>query len=254
MIFMRILPGVLKELMKHVPTVLFEVVEWKVLMQELPKLSRRLLQKEGFDSLFTPQRLYLEAFGIDLVTTHDSRPQAVSSEVKAKKILSLYFAQLFSPHGLFLDLGPNHLDMKDQRLIYNPNGLWTKFRPEFSQGLKQIYDGFFLEQENLFHEGLLACGLTSNSWPLEDRLALANLFKSHFGPSLTEEMNFDLETFKASFFKIADFMLEKKVIISTDFLYLGIALVTLYSSLERSKKSLNVKEVYKSVRSQLDSH
>ena len=109
-----------------------------------------------------------------------------------------------------------------------------------------------MDQEELFHEGLLVCGLTSKNWSNEDRLALANLFKSHFGPSLTEDMTFDLETFKSSFFKIANFMLEKKVVISTDFLYLGIALVTLYSSLEKTKSSVNVKEIYRSIRSQLN--
>jgi hypothetical protein len=66
-------------------------------------------------------------------------------------------------------------------------------------------------------------------------------------------MSFDLETFKESFFKVADFMLEKKVQISTDFLYLGIALVTLYSSLEKTKASVNVKRIYLDVKQQLES-
>jgi hypothetical protein len=254
MIFMRILPGVLKELLKHVPTVLFEVVEWKVLMLELPKLSRRLMQKEGFEELFTKQCEYLKTFDIELITKKTHSTNLSPHQDFANKTLTLYFAQLFSPYGLFLDLSPNHLDMKNQKLTFQPNGLWTKFHTDFSQGLQKIYDGFFLDQEELFHEGLLACGLTSKNWSIEDRQALANLFKSHFGPSLTQEMTFDLETFKTSFFKIANFMLEKKVVISTDFLYLGIALVTLYSSLEKTKASVNVKEIYRSMRGQLDAH
>ncbi len=250
MILMRILPGVLKELLKHVPTVLFEVVEWKVLASELPKLSRRLLQKEGFEELFDKQHSFLEPFGIHLVTDIHS-PGKFGSVEASEKILALYFAQLFSPHGLFLDLGPNHLDFNSGGLNYAPNGLWTKFHPQFSQGLQKIYDGFYLENEALFHEGLLTCGLTSPKWPQAEKDALAQLFKSHFGASLTSDMSFDLETFKQSFFKVADFMLEKKVVISTDFLYLGIALVTLYSSLESNNSKVNVKKVYLTVKEQL---
>ena len=64
MIFMRILPGVLKELLKHVPTVLFEAVEWSVLASELPKLSRRIIQKEGYNELFELQSAFLSHFTI----------------------------------------------------------------------------------------------------------------------------------------------------------------------------------------------
>ena len=124
--------------------------------------------------------------------------------------------------------------------------------PEFSNGLKEIYDGFYFEDEKLFHQGLINSGLTSNEWPEADRKILADLFKSHFGASLTSEMTFELEGFKESFLKVADFMLEKKVKISTDFLYLGIALVTMYSSLEKTHAKVNVKEVYLNVKKQLD--
>jgi hypothetical protein len=250
---MRILPGVLKELMKHVPTVLFEVVEWKLLALELPKLSRRIIQKEGFKELFDLQGAFLKPFHINLVSQLEGSLEGDPSKAVAEKILALYFAQIYSPHGLFLDLGPSHIDLKNDILDFCPSGVWTTFHPDFSNGLKEIYDGFYFENEVLFHQGLLNSGLTSSKWPQEDRQKLAELFKSHFGASLTSEMSFDLETFKESFFKVADFMLEKKVQISTDFLYLGIALVTLYSSLEKTKASVNVKRIYLDVKQQLES-
>lgn len=251
MILMRILPGVLKELVKHVPTVLFEVVEWKLLASELPKLSRRLLHKEGFSELYAEQTKFLAPLNIHLVTELSKQKIAENKQSLARNILALYFAQLLSPHGFFLDLGPTHFEMKDNGLHFAPSGLWTKFDQNFSKGLKDIYDGFYLGNEELFHKGLIESGLTSNKWPLSDRQKLAELFKSHFGASLTSEMTFDLETFKASFFKIADFMLEKKVTISTDFLYLGIGLITLYSSLENLGEKVNVKEVYLNTMSKL---
>ena len=239
MIFMRILPGVLKELLKHVPTVLFEAVEWNVLASELPKLSRRIIQKEGYNELFELQSAFLSPFKVNLVDKVDKHHDLKDKKQAAEKILGLYFAQLFSPHGLFLDLSPSHFNLQKEEFNFNPSGVWTKFNPTFSQGLKEIYDGFYYEDENIFHQGLLKSGLTSDKWPEADREKLA-------------EMSFELKGFKESFLKVADFMLEKKVNISTDFLYLGIALVTMYSSLEMIGAKVNVKQVYLNVKNQLE--
>lgn len=253
MFFMRILPGVLKELLKHVPTVLFEAVDWSVLASELPKLSRRIIQKEGYAELFDLQGAFLAPFKVNVVSHVDKLHNLQNQELAAEKILTLYFAQIFSPHGLFLDLSPAHFEIKSDNgeLNFKPSAMWAKFNPEFSQGLQEIYDGFYYEDEVLFHRGLLKSGLTSNNWPEADRHTLAELFKSNFGASLTTEMSFDLETFRESFLKIADFMLNKKVNISTDFLYLGIALVTMYSSLEKSGAKVNVREIYLKVKNHL---
>lgn len=253
MIFMRFLPGVLKELLKHVPTVIFEVVDWSVLGHELPKMTRRLLQKEGYEDIYHPQKTYLAPFGVHLDDQIDKHFDLKNQKRAAEQLLALYFAQLFSPHGLFLDLGPNHFDVKNGELHFKPTGLWTKFSDDFALGLRNIYDGFYFEDEALFHQGLLSCGLTSKDWSDQDKEHLARLFRSNFGDSLSEGMKFELEPFKESFFKIADFMLDKKVKISTDFLYLGIALVTLFSSLEKSESSLHVKQIYLDVKKQLDS-
>jgi predicted unusual protein kinase regulating ubiquinone biosynthesis (AarF/ABC1/UbiB family) len=252
MFFMRILPGVLKELLKHVPTVLFEAVEWNVLASEIPKLSRRIIQKEGYAELFDLQGAFLAPFKVNFVAHLEKNHNLQGQKMAAEKILTIYFAQLLSPHGLFLDLSPSHFDLDKEQLNFKPSAMWTKFSPEFSNGLKEIYDGFYFEDEKLFHQGLINSGLTSNEWPEADRKILADLFKSHFGASLTSEMTFELEGFKESFLKVADFMLEKKVKISTDFLYLGIALVTMYSSLEKTHAKVNVKEVYLNVKKQLD--
>lgn len=251
MIFMRILPGVLKELLKHVPTVLFEAVEWSVLAHELPKLSRRLINKEGFEELSSFQQDFLQPFDIQLTDEVDKHFEFKHDLWSAEKILTLYFAQIFSPQGLFLDLRPNHFDQRKPHLRWQPSGLWTKFSPEFSEGLIEIYDGFYFGNDGLFNSGLIKIGISSPAWPQSDRDELSSLFKSHFGSSVSEEMSFELETFKSSLMKITDFLLEKKVNISPDFLYLGIYLVTLYSTMEKTRVRVNVNKIYLQVRNSI---
>ncbi len=250
---MRILPGVLKELLKHVPTVLFEAVDWSVLAHELPKLSRRLIQKEGYQELFEQHQSFLKPFDINLTGNIQNHLDLKHDLWSSEKILTLYFAQLFSPHGLFLDLRTNHFEVAKPVLNYHPSGLWTKFSDEFSQGLGEIYDGFYLGKDELFQSGLIKLGLSSPNWPQKDREELAQLFKSHFGSSVNQEMSFELESFQASLVNITHFLLEKKVKISNDFLYLGIYLVTLYSALEKSRVRINVKNIYMDVRAKVNS-
>jgi hypothetical protein len=248
MIFMRILPGVLKELVTHVPTVLFKVVDWGELGHEIPRLSRRVLQREGYTEMFIKQQQFLSPLAIQL-TQDTIRPPSTQPEAwVAQKWLHLFFAQLFSPYGLFLDLRSHHFAVEQDELKWHPNGLWTKFRPDFQQGLLHIYDGFYLENEDLYYQGLEEIGLISPDWNSSDRDQLAQLFKNQFGSSLGDEMQFSLDSFKDSLIQISHFLLEKKVNITTDFMYLGIYLVTLYAGLEQCQHPIAVKKEYLYVR------
>jgi len=245
MILMRILPAVLKELSKHVPTVLFQTVEWSELASELPKITRRMIQKEGFQKLFDRQTQLLAPYNIML--TNSTHPDSVTklSKEDGHKILTLFFVQLFSPHGLFLDLRSFHFSSSNGLLEWHPSGFWNRFDEAFRLGLLEVYEGFYLNKEDLYFNGLEKIGLLKSDWPLKDKETLAALFRVQFG---NNDMTFDLEQFKDSIIKMSDFMLMKKVKISKDFLYLGIYLVTLYSSLEETCECYSVKTTYLNVK------
>ena len=251
MFLMRILPGVLKELLKHVPTVLFEAVEWSELASEVPKLTKKLVHKDGFVQLFKVQKMFLAPLAIELTEENLKKESLTITKEVAEKWLTLYFAQLFSPHGVFLDLRHQNFSSFGDELRWHPNGLWHKFSDSFRQGLINIYDGFYLGNEELYHQGLVELGLAKEDWSEEDKKKLADLFKDQFGASLGQEMSFNLEGFRNSLIKITDFLLVKKVKISTDFLYLGIYLVFMYSALEKSDDTFPVKEIYLNIRNKL---
>lgn len=244
MLFLKFLPGALKELLKHVPTVLFQVVEWKVLMAELPVLSRRLLQKEGHSELFDQLAPELQRYDVKLTHEAIEKIPYEANEWSARICLHLYFVQIFSPHGLFLDLRPIHFDTESTELKWHPSGLWTQFDEEFRNGLIQVYDGFYMENQEAYFQGLEKIGLVGADWTDADKEKLGELFKAQFD----HEMIFDLENFRSVIFKLADFLLQKKVNITKDFLYLGIYLVTLYSHLQESQVRLPVREIYLKVR------
>lgn len=245
------MPGVLKELVKHVPTVLFQVVEWHELASELPKLSRRILQKEGYQQIFEHHRNFLTPFHISLTQSPLIHEGYKVNKETAEKCLHLYFAQLYSEDGLFLDLRPQHFINDAPDLKWHPSGLWTVLDEDFRLGLLEVYEGFYLEKEDVYFKGLKRIGLIADDWSEQDRYKLGELFRAQFGASLTSEMSFSLEHFRSSIIKLTDFLLKKKVKITKDFLYLGIYLVTLYSHLEQSPDKLAVKDIYLSVRGKL---
>lgn len=248
MILMRILPGILKELSKNVPAVLFQTVEWNELAHELPTISRRLIQKEGYEELFSNHQALLKPYNIILTDGAVSHSGPLEDKWVGEKLLTLYFTQLFTPQGLFLDLRLNHFKNQNPIFQWIPSHLWTKFNEEFRQGLLNVYEGFYLEDDQLYYQGLDKIGLLKPGLSEEDRKTLGDLFKAQFGNALNEEMQFDLEHLKDAIIKMSNWMLNKKVQISKDFLYLGIYLVTLYSSLEQTNARLPVKKIYLEVR------
>jgi len=241
MIWMRILPGVLKELLKHVPTVLFEVVEWNELASEIPKLSRRILKSEGYKELLDYQKTLTQSLGITLSENSGDNKNYLVTKENGEKLLALYFTQIYSEKGLFLDLRSTHFS---DSLNFHPSGLWTTFGPSFRKGILEIYEGFYLENDTQFNKGLEGLGIMNPNWSTEEKTELADLFKAQFGSAQFKPMKFDLEHFQKSIVAMTEFLIKKKVKINADFLYLGIYLVTLYSHLDQCQHELPVKDIY----------
>lgn len=245
---MRILPGVFKELAKHVPTVLFQTVDWGELASEIPKISRRILQKEGYEDLYQKQKNLLGPYNIFLTPDPVKHPLQTISKKQGEKWLSLYFTQLFSPAGLFLDLRREHFESNENQLNWHPTSLWVQFDPKFKAGLLKVYEGFYLEKDQEYYQGLQEIGLLRNDFSPEDKRELGDLFKKQFGKGLHEEIKFELDHLRDSIIGMSHFMLDKKVKVSKDFLYLGIYLVTMYSALDKCDSPLPVKDIYLNVR------
>ena len=245
---MRILPGVLKELARHVPTVLFQAVDWSMLAHELPKISRRIIQKEGYADLFDQHQERLASFNILLTNAPLLSKSIKGNKLFGEKVLTLYFTQLFSDQGIFLDLRSGHFEPTEMGLKWHPTSLWTKLDEDFRAGLLKVYEGFYLGNEELYFSGLKSIGLIQPEWSEEEKKNLGSLFKEQFGNAEVSEMKFNLDHLNQSIVRLSDFMLKKKVKIPKDFLYLGIYLVGMYSTLEENDCSLPVRDIYLEVR------
>lgn len=245
---MRFLPEILKEMLKNVPTLLFDVVDWKELTQVLPLMSKRILAREQVVPLLQEVSPSFEKFNLKLGNDILGTPTNESTDEEKKQIatilLKAYFQQLYNKQGQLLDLRAEFFGFKEHTLYWRPNGIWAVWKEEFRLGLLEVYQGFYLENEDMFRSGLESIGLIQKDWKKEDQEEMAALFKGHFKSSLSDNMHFNIEDFKRSFINIFHFLLEKKVRMSADFMHLGIMLVTLYLHLEELNIPLPVKDIF----------
>ena|GEM_PF-914824 len=245
MSLIHFLPGVVKELVKHVPDLALEVTDWDGVLRDLPVLSRRLLTGAGASGLIEAQ----QKLPGNLVHFTSRIPASGTppSREKNDAILRWYFAQLHCPEGLFVDLRGRHFEWKNHRLEFHPSGFWYRFTEDFRNGILTLYQGFYRGDEQRFEEGLVATGLLDRSWPAAEQSELKMLFRSHFGNSLEHPMRFTLAGFQESFLRIFQFLLRKKVRLSSEFMVFGIYLVTLYLALEEGGHSHAVKSLFTEV-------
>jgi predicted unusual protein kinase regulating ubiquinone biosynthesis (AarF/ABC1/UbiB family) len=251
MILMRFLPEILKEMLKNVPTLLFDVVDWKELTQVLPMMSKRILAKDLASPLISQIAPSLKSYQIQFSDELSGSKTTDSTEEEkqtiASSLLKTYFQQLFNPQGQLLDFRADFFSYENHIIFWKPNGLWAVWKDEFRLGLIEVYKGFYSEDEKMFRSGLKSIGLIQENWDQNDQDEMAQLFKNHFKSSLGDKMHFNIEDFKKSFINIFHFLLEKKVKMSADFMYLGMMLVTLYLHLEELKIPLSVKEIFTQV-------
>lgn len=248
MILMRFLPQILKEMLKNVPSLLFDVVDWKELTHVLPLISKRMLNPDQVMPLvnqIAPSfKSYNLSFSDELIGKKSIEARSDEQKLIANSILQAYFQQLFNKEGQLLDMRPEHFSFEDRIIYWKAGGMWAKWNEDFRLGLIEVYKGFYLENEEQFRRGLTSIGLIQPEWAQSEKDKMAGLFRNHFKDSLSENMRFNIEEFKKSFLNIFHLLLDKKVRMSADFMYLGFMLVTLYIHLEVLQEPLPVKDIF----------
>lgn len=244
--FLSLAPKIITDLLRFVPSIIFELIDWKVLAREFPILARRIVDKEGRTQLIEDLILYLPPQY--LITKHGeelTKTPPYSKKLMGDHLIQLFFRTIFHSPTLFIDFRSTHFSYAEEKLLWCPSGPWYQFSPDFHQGLKDIYAGFYLGNEKTFKAGLLRTGLMNEAWPLEDKEKIQQLFKDHFGPVLVQEVKFSIEEFHRTFFLVFEFLSKKKVRLVPDFFALGVMLVTLYMHLEELNEVHDVLKQFK---------
>jgi hypothetical protein len=241
------LPPLVRELLKNVPALGLELTDWEGVRRDAPLMAARLISQSGVARLQEIQSGHFGSFlSFDPPRTKSDTP--IPPAEFGNLILRYYFSQLEYGDGVFLDLRPDSFQQTPGKLHFRPNGFWYRFSDDFRLGLLDLYDGFYFNDEEKFEQGLKSTGLLSPDWPEVDRERVKRIFRSHFGDAREQPMRFTITDFQKNFLKIFEFLLEKKVKLSSEFMLFGVYLVTLYLALEKFGAEHEVGRIYREVR------
>lgn len=149
--------------------------------------------------------------------------------------LQLFFYQILSQDTWILDFRAEAFNQgKDKMLSWNPKPLYYKISPGFLQGVRELYRGFYGEDDALFDSALASLGL----------LAAKNCLKNHFGQGDQTSVNFKLQTFQNTFTEVFSVCKREGIHLQPEFFVLGLMLLTLYQNLESRGEPQNARQCF----------
>jgi hypothetical protein len=151
------------------------------------------------------------------------------------RILEIYFTQIFAGDETILDVrGDSFSTSEDTKLQWRPKAFYVQWQPDFLQGLRDLYAGFYLDDEARFEAGLLQLGLQDSG----DALV------SHLGSGDQRSVRFETSAFHSSFHDTFLACRDRGVALHRNFLALGIYLVCLYDVLESLALDFDVRGAF----------
>jgi hypothetical protein len=159
----------------------------------------------------------------------------------AEKILTIYFYQWFDESPVV------HVDFRSEHfsggpvLRWKPSALRFSFSKEFKIGVRNLYAGFYLNDDSRFEKGLFGLAILNETMSENTRSEIKEVFLNNFGGARDAKVSFSLKDLRVSFEKIFKSFLKNKVTFNPEFSVLGLNLVTLYLCLENFESPLDVK-------------
>jgi hypothetical protein len=154
--------------------------------------------------------------------------------------LRIYFAMIFGQNNILLDItsksiqstNPAILDLNTaSEIIWRPGAVAYPFQNSFLTSLRQIYSGFYFQNDTSFARGLQELNLTPCS----------NAFKELFGAGDQTAVAFRMSDFTIHFHRIFTLCKENKIALHGDFVALGVFLSFLYEHLEALSQNSEIK-------------
>jgi hypothetical protein len=163
-------------------------------------------------------------------------PAGIKSDPAAqgRAVLELYFRQIFDQPVAVLDLRTAAFDFSSGKVRWNPKPLFFEWSPEFISGVRDMYAGFYMNDQARYMEGLRALDLAHAD----------DIFKRHFGEGDQSRVEFSLAHFKKSFQAIFESCKKHKTRLHPDFFALGAYLLCLYENLESLNVPLDVRSAF----------
>ncbi|MBT8469960.1 MAG: hypothetical protein KJN97_14545 [Deltaproteobacteria bacterium] len=150
-------------------------------------------------------------------------------------ILQLYFAQLFQSDTAVIDLWPSRLGVDAAGdAIWNPRPVYIRWDTRFVAALRDVYAGFFLDDESRFEDGLSRLGLGS----------AGGLLLRHLGQGNQRGVRFSAAHLQSTLRELSDLRLGQPGSLHRNFVAFGLYLASLHEVLESLECTLDVRSAF----------
>jgi hypothetical protein len=149
--------------------------------------------------------------------------------------LEVYFAQLFGGDDAVLDLRPSSFGVDGSGdAVWRPRPIYVRWDPEFIEGIRNVYAGFFIDRAEQLDAGLLALGLGSS----------AGLLLGHLGDGNQRSVRFSSEQLRSLLRDIAEQRRSEAPKLHANFIPLGLLLAGLHELLEELELAFDVRSAF----------
>ncbi len=227
----------------------FDVMPLGALTSQVKGLVREAADGEAFRGARTDTQRVLAARGIEIRIVADDDeawraaaqgvPDALDAEPRRRlgqRALELYFGQLFAGETSLLDLRTGRLvAARDEGApLWAPRSAWVRWDPAFLTAVRDLYAGFYRDDDARFDAGIETLGLA----------VAAPVLRDHFGAGDQRAVRFRTDDFRASFHEVFVRCRDAGQALHPGFVPLGIALACLYDGLEALDVPLDVRTAF----------
>ena len=195
----------------------------------IKEMYRNFRNKDLFDRAIAEVTDLCDHLNLDLVIADDAGPDPAPP--MGDTILRLYFGQLFDGTTTLVDLRPDRFSLRQGRPVWTPNRLVVDWDESFIKSIRDLYRGFYTDEDELFEQALAQLNLEST----------ADLFRHHFGAGDQRQVSFSKDEFRATFRQILRRCKEEGAELHHHFGVLGVYLGTLYDHLESTGETYDVR-------------
>jgi hypothetical protein len=151
-------------------------------------------------------------------------------------LLKLFFFQIAMSEAVFLDLREPRFCrcVESGRVAFHPLPLWTHWRPDFVEGVRRLYAGFYAGQSEAFEHATRELGVS----------AANEVFLRAFGGDKKHAARYALAEFRDTFHEVFIKCRDAGAVLHPDFATLGAMLATLYDHLESLGGIYDVQAAY----------
>lgn len=227
----------------------FDVISARELSVRAAELARNWFDRPGYLENVTrlSDRLTTHDLGISVVSSKPTRSivpfraeplgqEECPRAADGAGLLKFFFCQIAVSQTVFLDLREARFCRCTEtgRLAFHPLPLWTHWRPDFAEGIRRLYAGFYSGQPDLFEQATRELGVS----------AANEVFRRAFGGENMRAARYSLSEFRDTFHQVFIKCRDAKAALHPDFVTLGVMLATLYDHLETLGGTYDVQGAY----------